>query len=337
MKAPAFWWEPPSFPADLAAPLAWVYGAIAGHRMSLKGRRAAVPVVCIGNFTLGGAGKTPTALMVAQLLARFGHHPAFLSRGYGGSLAGPVAVMPSRHLSSEVGDEPLLLAREATAIVARDRPGGASLAVQLGASVIVMDDGFQNPALEKDVSLVVVDAQTGIGNGFVFPAGPLRAPFDVQLRHAGALVLIGDGEAGDEVAARARQIGRPVFTARLAPDAAVAAALIGQRVLAYAGIGRPEKFFAMLESLGARLEHTEAFPDHHPYRPDDARRLVDTARRRGLALVTTEKDLARLAGHPEIAHLAEHSVALPVRLVADERDRLAAFLMQALAKPRAAD
>src|SRR5215472_8768908 len=184
MREPSFWWGEASLASAMLAPLAAIYGAVAQARLARRGRRAAAPVVCIGNFTVGGAGKTPTALAVPRMLAAAGERPVFLSRGYGGTLAGPVLVEPTRHRAQDVGDEPLLLARTAPTIVARDRVKGASIAA--GASVIVMDDGFHNPSLAKDFAVLVVDARRGIGNGRVIPAGPLRAPLDAQLARARA-------------------------------------------------------------------------------------------------------------------------------------------------------
>src|SRR5215471_2279010 len=189
MREPAFWWREPGLLAALLAPLGALYGAVAALRLQLPGRRARVPVVCVGNLTLGGSGKTPTAIAIARMLQAAGDRPVFLTRGYGGRLAGPVLVTPS-HTAAEVGDEPLLLARVAPTIVARDRVTGAAAAEAAGAGIIVMDDGFQNPSLEKDLSVLVVDGRRGIGNDHVFPAGPLRAPLAAQLAGADAVLVI---------------------------------------------------------------------------------------------------------------------------------------------------
>jgi tetraacyldisaccharide 4'-kinase len=292
MRAPAFWEGSPDRPAArLLAPLGHLYGRHTAARMDRPGVAAPCPVLCVGNFTLGGAGKTPTALALAALLRRLGAAPAFLTRGYGGRLAGPVAVDPTRHEAAETGDEPLLLARAGPTIVARDRPAGARLCAVLGADVIVMDDGLQNPSLAKDLSLAVVDAAAGAGNGLPFPAGPLRAPLPRQWRHVHGLVLIGEGEPGERLAREAAERGLAVHRAQLAP---VGAAFQDRAVLAFAGIGRPEKFFASLREAGARIAGTRAFPDHHPYRPRDLDALAEAARRAGAVLVTTEKDHVRL-------------------------------------------
>src|ERR1700742_80698 len=164
MREPSFWWRDAGFAAHLLAPGAAIYGLVAGARLKRRGRRADLPIVCIGNPTVGGAGKTPTALAVARMLQADGETPVFLSRGYGGRLAGPLQVHATMHRASEIGDEPLLLVRTAPTIVAHDRAKGAQMAAAAGASVIVMDDGFQNPSLAKDFSVLVVDGARGIGN-----------------------------------------------------------------------------------------------------------------------------------------------------------------------------
>jgi tetraacyldisaccharide 4'-kinase len=333
MRAPAFWWRDASPAAALLAPLAALYGAVAARRMATPGRAAGVPVACIGGLTLGGAGKTPTALAVGQLLAAA--WPFFLTRGHGGALAGPVRVEAARHTAADVGDEALLLARVAPTVVAHDRAAGAAAARAAGAGVIVMDDGFHSPSVAKDLALVVIAADHGIGNGRVFPAGPLRAPLDVQLARAHALVVIGEGSAAAPVIGAAP--GLPVFRGRLAPDAATVAALAGQRVLAFAGIGHPEKFFATLAAAGIAIAERRAFADHHRYAGAEAADLVAAAERRDLVLLTTEQDLARLAGDAEGAVLARRARALPVRLVLEEEERFARFVRERLALPGRAD
>jgi len=274
------------------------------------------------------------ALAVARLLAAAGEQPVFLSRGYGGALPGPVRVDPARHCAREVGDEPLLLARAAPTIVARDRRAGARLAA--GASVIVMDDGFQNPALAKDVSVLMVDARRGIGNGSVFPAGPLRAPLGEQLARADALVMVGSAPPDPDILAQARAHSIAVFTGCLAPDPAALRALAGMRVLAFAGIGDPGKLFTTLEAAGIAVVATRSFPDHHRYTPREVRDLCARADRDGLALVTTEKDLARLDGDAAAGMLAARARALPVSLVLAEADAFGSLLIRRLAAARRA-
>jgi len=330
MREPAFWWRAASMPAALLAPLAAVYGTVAARRLARGGRRAPVPVVCVGNPTLGGAGKTPLALAITRMLKAAGATPALLSRGYGGRLAGVIRVDPARHRAREVGDEPLLLARLAPTIVARDRVKGAEAAVAGGASVIVMDDGFQNPSLQKDLSVLVVDARRGIGNGKVFPAGPLRAPLQAQLERAHALVVVGRSGAATAVAGQARQCGLPVLQADLRPDAGVAAQLARGRALAFAGIGDPEKFFLTLAQAGIAAAATRGFADHHRYTAADAGALCEAADRDGLTLVTTEKDLVRLQGDPEVTQLAARARALPVTLALDDEAAFARLLREKL-------
>ncbi|HKA70915.1 MAG TPA: tetraacyldisaccharide 4'-kinase [Xanthobacteraceae bacterium] len=334
MRAPAFWWRDASWAAALLGPLARLYGAVAARRLAQPGRAAGVPVVCVGGLTVGGSGKTPTALMVGRLLGD--RQPVFLTRGYGGALAGPVTVDPARHSARDVGDEPLLLARVAPTVVARDRAAGAAAARAAGAGVIVMDDGFHNPAVAKDVSLVVVAADHGIGNGRVCPAGPLRAPLAAQLAKADALVVIGEGTAAAFAPGIAAVIAAapalPVFRGRLAADAAALSALAGRPALAFAGIGHPDKFFVTLAAAGIAVAVRRPFPDHHRYTAAEAAALVAEAERANLTLLTTEKDLARLGHDDGGAALARHARALPVRLMLDEEERFARFVRGKLAR-----
>src|SRR5215468_9681598 len=335
MREPSFWWSEGSLASALLAPLAAVYGIVAQWRLGRAGWRAGVPVICVGNLTVGGAGKTPAALALARMLAKAGERPVFLSRGYGGALAGPLVVDPARHRAPEVGDEPLLLARTAPTIVARDRVKGAGIADD--ASVIVMDDGFHNPSLVKDFSLLVVDARRGIGNGRVIPAGPLRAPVDAQLARAHALVMVGRSAPDCAIAEMARARDIPVLRASLRADAAVIAALAGRRVLAFAGIGDPQKFFATLTEAGVALAATRSFADHHRYTGHEAAALCEEAERDGLVLVTTEKDLARLSGEEQA--LYARARGLPVTLVFEDAAGFESLLLERLAaarKPRGA-
>jgi tetraacyldisaccharide 4'-kinase len=331
MRAPGFWWDPaPGLAAAALAPFGALYGIVAARRMARPGRPAAVPVVCVGNLVAGGAGKTPTALALAALLQARGGTPAFLTRGYGGRLGGPLVVEPDRHGAAEVGDEALLLAAAAPTIVARDRPAGAALAASIGADIIVMDDGLQNPSLAKDVAFAVVDAAVGIGNGRCLPAGPLRAPLAAQFAQVRELVLVGEGRAGEAVAARAAAHGRVVHRARLVPDPAVAARLAGRRVLAFAGIGRPDKFADTLREIDAKVIRLVPFADHHGLEDREARALLAAAKAENLAPVTTEKDAARLgAGRsPALRALREAMIVLPVTLRFDAPDAVAAELGQ---------
>ncbi|MBH5391078.1 tetraacyldisaccharide 4'-kinase, partial [Bradyrhizobium diversitatis] len=199
MREPAFWYRPHSPLSHVLFPLGALYGAVTAWRMQRDGVDAGIPVICVGNYHVGGAGKTPTVLALTKLLRELGETPVVLSRGYGGRLKGPVMVDRARHAAADVGDEPLMMARDVPVTVARDRLDGVALAKSQGATVILMDDGFQNPGLFKDASLIVIDSERGLGNGQVFPAGPLRAPLQAQLARTDALVLIGDGRAANDV------------------------------------------------------------------------------------------------------------------------------------------
>ena len=328
MRAPGFWWKEPGVAAALLSPLAAIYASVAGRRLTKPGTRAGIPVLCVGNPTVGGAGKTPTAITIARLLIATGEKPMFLTRGYGGRLAGPVIVEPT-HTAAQVGDEPLLLARVAPTVVAQDRVAGARLARAQGASVIVMDDGFQNPSLIKDLAILVVDAR-GVGNGRVIPAGPLRAPLGPQLTRASALLIVGSGASAIEQAARER--GMAVFHGALAPDAAAVASLRGRKFLAFAGIGDAEKFFATLKRAGIDAPVRRGFSDHHRYSAAEARALVRAGEQGKLDLLTTEKDLARLKDDAAATTLAERAHALPVTMKIDEADAFARLIRGACAK-----
>ncbi|MCA1363268.1 tetraacyldisaccharide 4'-kinase [Bradyrhizobium sp. IC3069] len=302
MREPAFWYRPRSLQSYALWPLGALYGAFTARRMLRQGVDAGIPVICVGNYHVGGAGKTPTVLALTKLLRELGETPVVLSRGYGGRLKGPVMVDRERHDAADVGDEPLMMSRDVPVVVARDRLDGVALAKSQGATVILMDDGFQNPALFKDASLIVIDGERGLGNGEVFPAGPLRAPLAAQLARTDALVLIGDGNAANDVAAEIAKRNKPELRARLKPDAASLAQLLGKRVFAFAGIGDPERFFRTLRASGIDVVRTRAFADHHMFSEGEIAALAAEAQREQLTLVTTEKDLARLrvsAGVPD--------------------------------------
>ncbi len=322
MRAPRFWRNPRPGPLAWAlSPLGALYGAATARRMARKGVELGVPVLCVGNFVVGGAGKTPTAIALARLLRAAGERPAFLSRGYGGEArAESVRVSLGADNARRVGDEPLLLARVAPCFVGPDRVASAKLAIEDGASALVMDDGLQNPALKKALTLAVVDGEAPFGNGLCLPAGPLRAPVYAQWPFVDALVMIGgEAETAAELAARAPQ--KPVFRARLKADAIAASHLIGRPVLAFAGIANPQKFFATLAGIGAQVAETAVFPDHWVFRPREIERLCARAARRGLTPVCTEKDLVRLP-----AEFVDEVRTLPVTLGFDDVAAVANWL-----------
>ena len=320
LEPPSWWYGGDRIP--LAAWVLWpasaAYGGITERRFrTASPYRSKLPVICVGNFTMGGAGKTPVALKLAAMLREAGRKPGFLTRGYGGSERGPHLIDSTTDGADRVGDEPLLLARAAPTVVSRDRPAGAKLLETLGVDAIIMDDGFQNPSIEKDFSLIVVDGGAGVGCGHVFPLGPLRAPLAFQLEKADAVVILGARDRADvaeRIETRSKQIRPvplPVFNARIVP--AVTAELYGQPFLAFCGIGRPGKFFDTLREAGIAVVKSRSFPDHHPYAEADARSLLAEAKALNAGLLTTEKDHARLTGaEGPLAELYCSAVALPI-------------------------
>jgi tetraacyldisaccharide 4'-kinase len=304
----------------LLTPVSWVYAWAAANRIRrTTPRHAPVPVICVGNLTMGGAGKTP---VTRALRAKLGPHAHTLSRGYGGRIAGPLRVT-SDMSATEVGDEPLLHAADGPAWIARDRLAGALAAAQAGTHAIIMDDGFQNPALAKDLSLIVVDPGFGIGNGQVFPAGPLRERLSDGLKRADAIVMLHPWTAGvhaDETPAVPdwlADFAKPILTARLAPTGDAPHG----KLVAFAGLARPEKFFDTLDAIGADVDEAVPFPDHHAFTEDDLDVLARLAEERGARLITTEKDAARLS--PE---WRQRVAVLPVTARFDDEAALDALL-----------
>jgi len=333
MREPAFWHRPSSWISRLLMPVGALYGAVAARRMQREGFEAGIPVFCVGNYHVGGAGKTPAVLALTKILREFDETPVVLSRGYGGQLRGPISVDPVRHAAADVGDEPLMMARTVTVVVARDRISGVALARSQGASVILMDDGFQNPAIAKDASLIVIDGDRGLGNGRVFPAGPLRAPLPPQLARTDALIVVGRGQAAEAVAAAVAARGRPVLSAHLRADDTSVDSLRGKRVLAFAGIGDPIRFFRTLRASGIEVVLERAFPDHHPFSQSEIETLIADAKRDALTPVTTEKDLARLRSGEGLPCWAKDIVPFAVTLEFDG-DGLRKFVADRLFQAR---
>lgn len=321
MKAPEFWQAGQrGLFAHALMPFGWLYGSLTILRLKQSGWRAPVPVISIGNFTVGGAGKTPTALALAQALIARGERPFFLTRGYGGRLKAPVLVDLSRHSAQDVGDEALLLAEIAPTVMSRNRAEGARLALlqKHPPTCFILDDALQNPHLIKDVSIAVVDAGYGIGNGQCIPAGPLRAPVPAMMPHVDLLLTLGVGAAAQAVEAQAKSVGKLCCSSQLTVPEWARLAVQGQRVFAFAGIGRPEKFFSTLRDCGAEIVKTRHYPDHHRFSDFEAEALMLEAQMLSAKLVTTQKDHVRLRGSSIQADLAEACLALPVFLMLED-------------------
>lgn len=329
MRAPGFWHEPAGVASTLLSPLGALYAAGTARRLRNGLRaRVGVPVICIGNINAGGTGKTPTAIAVAQRLADRGVKAHAVTRGYGGEVKGPLRVEERLHTAADVGDEALLLAAFLPTWVAVDRLAGAQAAVDAGAECLILDDGFQNPALAYDFSVVVVDAWRGFGNGRVIPAGPLREPVDVGMARADMVLSIGPEQAQTRfINAWGKHVSVPHLTGVLEP-LPTGLPLDGLPVLAFAGIGHPEKFFQTLRSLGADLHATHALADHQPLSDTLMIRLLRDAHMRGAQVVTTEKDAVRLS--PEFR---AQVMTVPVRLQVDDWSPLDRDLDQILAQP----
>ena len=325
MPAPLFWFndpKKPGFKARLLAPVAALYAAATARRVGKVGYKATIPVICIGNINVGGTGKTPTAIALAQRLISMGYAPHVVSRGYGGSLEGPLQVNEREHTADQVGDEPLLLSAFTPTWIAKDRAAGVKAAEAAGAEVILLDDGFQNPTVAKDVNIVVVDARRGFGNRRVMPAGPLREPVEKGLKRADVVLSIG------EELAPLGALPVPLVKGRLEP-LKTGMTWTNMRVLAFAGIGNPEKFFATLRDLGCDIIRAEALEDHQPLTDSLLTRLELEGKTRVAQLVTTEKDAVRLP-----ASFRPKVLTVPVRLEVDAWSPIDAALAKVGIIPR---
>ncbi len=326
MRAPKFWNLPPSqwtYRATVLSPLSKLYAAATARRLcKTNGIKLDIPVICIGNINAGGTGKTPTVMWLQEQLIAIGHNPHVVSRGFGGKLSGPVQVSSQIHDAQDVGDEPLLLSEISPVWIAKDRAAGALAAQQAGANIVLLDDGFQNPSVQKDISIIVVDAKQGFGNTKCLPAGPLREPVEVGLSRADFLLSLGSAQAQAHFINHwDKQISNiPHITGEVFP-LPTGMPWQGTRVLAFAGIGHPDKFFATLRNLGADVVHGEALADHQPLTLALMSRLEQDASRLGAQLVTTEKDAVRL---PE--QFRRKVITLPVRLSVNQADTLKSAL-----------
>ena len=320
-RAPKFWQDDHLLSRLLSwalLPLAALYGFVVRRRLRRAGQRVNVAVICVGNIVVGGAGKTPSAIFLARELLNMGEMPFILTRGFGRKISGTRLVDVAHHDADWVGDEALMIARSIPVIVSEDRVAGAQLAIKEGASVIVMDDGFQNPFLHKDFSFLVIDGGYGFGNGYVLPAGPLRERPSDALARADAIIMIGAMIGAQNIS---KHISQPphdlmVFDAAIKPKQRRE---FSQPLIAFAGMGRPEKFFALLKEMGANIIERHEFSDHHIFHEKDAVFLLDRAEALNAQLVTTEKDMARLSGGAgKLAQLVKTCDSLPVELVLHE-------------------
>lgn len=313
MKTPKYW-QSNSFISRILAPLGWVYGALTQARLKIiKPKKVEIPVICVGNITAGGTGKTPVSISIAKLLGIEMYHPYFVTRGYGGQLQN-VIVNNKKHTAAEVGDEPLLLSQQAPVVVNANRYAGAELAIKNGADVIVMDDGFQNPTLHKNLSFLVFDGTYGIGNGKIIPAGPLRETFCNGVKRADALVILGKDKHN-----LAEKSGLPVFYGHT--EAVQTSNIENHNVVAFAGIGHPQKFYHTLCQQGFNVVETIDFPDHHFYSREELDEILEKAQILNAEVYTTSKDYVK------IPHLLQKEIkVLEIAVVWDNPEQLTEFI-----------
>lgn len=317
MKTPKHW-QSNSFISKLLVPFGLLYGFLTQLRLKLKkSQHANVPVICIGNITAGGTGKTPVAISIAKMLETEMFHPFFISRGYGGKLQN-VLVNNKKHSAAEVGDEPLLLSQQAPVIVNADRVAGARLAETQGADILLMDDGFQNPALYKNLSFLVFDGNYGIGNGRLIPAGPLRETFANGIKRADALIIMGKDKHN-----LSKLSGLPTFFAHTEP---VQTSISNLNVIAFAGIGHPQKFYHTLNRYGFNVIETIDFPDHHFYTRSELEDILTRAQKQNSVVYTTAKDYVKIP-----SSLQNEFKVLDIAVIWDEPEKLMNFIRQKIA------
>ena len=335
-EAPPFWFAKPGIAGWLLSPVGALFGAVSAQRM----RRAptyvsTLPTICVGNFVVGGAGKTPTVLALIKISKSMGLKPGVLSRGYGGSVQEAVVVDPQTHNAHDVGDEPLIAAKLAPTIVSSDRPSGAALLEQQRVDLIIMDDGFQNPSLHKDYSIAVTDSVRGLGNGFVMPAGPLRASLGAQIAKASAILLVGEGKNAASLVRRAAKMAKPILQSGVRVKKP--RSWSKRRVCAFAGIADPKKFYASLEACGAEIVGTRNFHDHHPFSAEECRDLQQWAKDHDATLVTTQKDHIRLLRMGEAQDaLAQAVEVLEIELVFENPKRIQMIIHDVMERAREA-